>query len=222
VRRRLWHSHRGFQAAHVIVACVTLFLIVAHVAVTSRYLGGWGRRLLFGAAAAGAVLMLLRSRRLAPPALEAAAAESAAPRVRRQWVFGRHSTLIVGAVIACAVAIAALVPAQVDATLREPLVRRANALPLDFPHDKHGAVNCLTCHHNYSDGSGMEACVQCHRSNRADLKEGVEAQFHGFCFECHRHPDAAFHRHGPVSGCTICHRTPAPGSQGPVASPAAD
>jgi class III cytochrome C family protein len=214
-RRRLWRSHRGFQAAHVVAAYLTACLIVVHVAVPARYLGGWGRRALFAAAAMGAIFMLLRARRPVPSAAGAptAAAPTAAAHIRRQWVFGRHSTLILIAAIACAAGIAALVPAKVDATLREPLIRRTSTLPLDFPHDKHGEVNCLTCHHNYADGRGMEACIECHRSARADLREGAEARFHGFCFECHRHPDATFQKHGPVSGCGICHRAPTPGAE---------
>lgn len=207
-RRRLWRSHRGFQAAHVVVAYVTACLIAIHIAVTARYLGGWGRRTLFAAAAMGAMLMLLRSRR--PPPSGPAPGPTVPHRVRRQLVFGRHSTLIVAAAVVCCAGIVALVPAKVDATLREPLVRRASTLPLDFPHDKHGSVNCLTCHHNYADGRGMEACIACHRSARTDLVEGVEARFHGFCFDCHRHPDAALRGHGPVSGCTECHRAARP------------
>ena len=66
-RRRLWRSHRGFQATHVVVAYLVACLIVVHVAVTARYLGGWGRRTLFAVAALGAVFMLLRARRPAPP-----------------------------------------------------------------------------------------------------------------------------------------------------------
>jgi hypothetical protein len=92
--------------------------------------------------------------------------------------------------------------------LREPLFRRANSIPLDFPHGKHGMVNCLICHHNYADGRGWGLCVQCHRSGRADLKEGAEARFHGFCFDCHRHPQATLKRHGPVAGCSACHQPP--------------
>jgi predicted CXXCH cytochrome family protein len=208
-RRRLWRSHRGFQAAHVVAAYLAACLIALHVVVTARYLGGWGRRTLFVAATVSAVLMLLRARRPPAPAAQPAP-PAAAPRVSRQLVFGRHSTLIVIVALACVAGIVALVPAKVDATLREPLVRRASTLPLDFPHDKHGAVNCLTCHHNYADGRGMEACIACHRSARADLREGVEARFHGFCFDCHRHPDAALQGHGPVSGCSACHRADHP------------
>jgi DMSO/TMAO reductase YedYZ heme-binding membrane subunit len=205
-RRRLWRSHRGFQATHVVVAYLMTGLIAVHVVVTARYFGGWGRRALFVLAVMGAALMLLRARR--PAAGAPVPSAPSAQRLRRQLVFGRHSTLIVVAAAACAAGIAALVPGKVDATLREPVLRRTSALPLDFPHDKHGAVNCLTCHHNYADGRGMEACIACHRSTRTDLREGVEARFHGFCFECHRHPDAALRGHGPVSGCNVCHHAP--------------
>jgi predicted CXXCH cytochrome family protein len=203
-RRRLWKSHRGFQATHVVLGCAIAALIAIHVVVTARYLGGRGGRVLFVAAAIGSILMLLRARRPTEPARDAAAAQ-------RQLVFGRHSTSIVGTVAICAAAIAGLLPDSVEATLREPLMSRGAslALPLDFPHGKHGAVNCLTYHHNYADGTGAAQCIQCHRDSRADLKEEIEARFHGFCFECHRRPAATFQRHGPVSGCVACHQPPA-------------
>jgi hypothetical protein len=196
LRRRLWKSHRGFQASHVILACALAALVAVHVVVTARYVGGRGRRALYVAAAIGALLMLLRARR--PP--------SNARQTPVQLVFGRHSGLIVSAGAVGAAALAALVPASVDAELREPLIPRSNRLELDFPHDKHGAVNCLTCHHNYADGTGAALCVECHRSQRADLRAGAEARFHGFCFECHRHPSASLKGHGPVAGCHVCHR----------------
>jgi DMSO/TMAO reductase YedYZ heme-binding membrane subunit len=202
VRRRLWKSHRGFQAAHVILACLLVALVAAHVIVTARYLGGGGRRALYVAASIGALLMLLRARRPLQ--------SSRRTPHRAILVFGRHSALIAGAVAVCAAALAALLPASVDASLRESPFRRASRLALDFPHDKHGAVNCLTCHHNYADGTGAALCVECHRSQRTDLRAGAEARFHGFCLDCHRHPSASLEerRHGPVSGCHVCHRQP--------------
>ncbi|HMK85698.1 MAG TPA: ferric reductase-like transmembrane domain-containing protein [Steroidobacteraceae bacterium] len=200
-RRRLFNSHRDFQATHVILGCLICASMAVHIVVTARYLGGRGRRALFAAAAIGAILMLLRRRRGNEPARPLSIRS-------RQLVFGRHSTLIVGVVAIGAAAIAGLLPDSVGAALREPLVRRATALPLDFPHGKHGAVNCLTCHHNYADRTGSELCIQCHRGSRADLKEGIEARFHGFCLQCHRHPQAGLTHHGPVSGCIICHHAP--------------
>ena len=200
VRRRLWRSHRGFQATHVLMACALAALVAVHTVVTARYAGGPARRALLVATSIGALLMLLRARRPVEAARESP--------LRPTLVFGRHSSLIVGAVAICAAALASLLPASVGAALREPLIHRASRPALDFPHEKHGAVNCLACHHNYADGTGAALCVECHRSNRADLKAGAEARFHGFCLECHRHPSASLKGHGPVSGCSTCHRTP--------------
>jgi len=201
-RRRLWKSHRGFQASHVILACLLAVLVAVHVVVTARYLGGLARRALYVAATIGALLMLLRPRRPQQ--------SSRQTPPRPMLVFGRHAAVIVGAVVVCTAALAALLPASVDASLREPPFPRASRLALDFPHDKHGAVNCLTCHHNYADGTGAALCVECHRSGRPDLRAGALARFHGFCLDCHRHPAASLqaHGHGPVSGCQVCHRTP--------------
>jgi Ferric reductase like transmembrane component/Class III cytochrome C family len=201
VRRRIWTSHRNFQATHVILGCLLAALIAVHVVVTARYMGGRGRRALFVAVTIGAIFMLLRARRSTEDA-------SRKSKWHRRLVFGRHATLVAVVLVITAAAVAGLFPDWVGALLREPLVRRATALPLDFPHGKHTMVNCLTCHHNYVDTPGGDTCVSCHRSNRTDLKEGAEARFHGFCFECHRHPDATFTHHGPVSGCVACHQLP--------------
>jgi predicted CXXCH cytochrome family protein len=205
VRQRLWKSHRAFQATHVIMGCALIALIAVHVIVTQRYVGGRGRRLLLLLAAIGAILMLLRARRAAAtgPAL-------------RQLVFGRNSRWIFGVAGILAMLLTALIAGASSDLLREPalanasnpLAPRAVTVPLDFPHAKHVAVNCLTCHHNFADGRGMDTCVNCHRSPRADLKLGVQARFHAFCFECHRHPDPSLQHHGPVSGCESCHHAP--------------
>ena len=213
VRQRFWKSHRTFQATHVILGCVLLALVAVHVVATNRYVGGRGRRVLMLAAAIGALLMLLRPRRqpTQPPAI---ATSAAAPR--RQLVFGRNSKWILGAIAVLAVTLCGLIAAATGSALREPvfahainqLSPRSMTVPLDFPHAKHVAVNCLTCHHNYVDGRGMDTCVDCHRSSRTDLKLGVQARFHAFCFECHRHPDPSLKQHGPVSGCSSCHNTP--------------
>lgn len=89
--------------------------------------------------------------------------------------------------------------------LREPLLSRSQPLRLDFPHDKHRAVNCIQCHHNFADRTGMSACISCHRSNRTELRVGAEARFHDFCLNCHRDPPPRLLQHGPVTGCDACH-----------------
>ena len=201
VRRRLWNSHRGFQATHVILGCVLIALLAVHVIVTARYVGGRGRRVVILAAMIGGLLMLVRARRIA--------GSMGAAKPLRQLVFGRHSILVFGVVTILAMSLAGLMGAAAGSALREPLLHRTATVPLDFPHSKHVAVNCIICHHNFTDGRGFENCVECHQSNRSDLKEGAEARFHAFCFECHRHPDANLRKTGPVSGCVSCHH---PGS----------
>jgi hypothetical protein len=198
--RRLFPSHRGFQATHVILGCVLTFCVLAHVVATNRYAGGHGRRAWIVAATIGGFLLLASHRR---------ASRGAAPVIGRfrQAVFGRHSRLVLTVLIVLAVGLVGLLPGGSRAALRESVVARASSLPLDFPHTKHVQVNCLTCHHNFADGRGFESCVLCHKSGRADLKMGVEARFHGFCTDCHRHP-ASLVGHGPVSGCATCHRQP--------------
>ena len=197
-RRRLWSSHRNFQATHIALGCLLVVLLGAHVLTAGRYAGGYGRRAVFVAAAGGAVAMLLRRRRgtATPPHATAV----------RRLAFGRHSKFVVGAIAATVVALSALIAGRAEVALREPSLRRTQTLPLNFDHGKHVAVNCLLCHHNYADGRGFDACIHCHRSERADLKVGVEARFHSFCLNCHRNPEPSFLRHGPVSGCETCHR----------------
>ena len=212
-RRRLWRSHRNFQATHIVVGCLLIALVAAHVITANRYTGGYGRRIAFVAVAAGGIALLLRRRR-------AAKAEPHEGTPAHRTVFGRHSTLIVAAIAATLLALATMVVSRAGIALREPLVHRSQALPLDFDHAKHSVVNCLTCHHNYADGRGFDGCIHCHSGARADLKVGVEARFHDFCLNCHRNPAAQFQHHGPVSGCSTCHRQPS-GSAMPGSEPVA-
>ncbi len=207
VTRHLWHSHRAFQATHVIGGGLLISMIAAHVIATGRYTGGRARGMLMLGAIVGAMLMLLRHRR---PRKLLGTTGDREPRL----VFGRHSTLVARALVLTSVATAALLMSTGTA-MREPLTSRKNALPLDFPHGKHVQVNCLICHHNYADGKGFESCILCHKSERSDLKVGVQARFHAFCFECHRHPNDRLVAHGPVAGCASCHRVPGDGNPRP-------
>ncbi len=197
-RRRLWRSHRDFQAAHIIFGCLLVPLIAAHVIPAARYTGGYARRIVFIAVAASGIAMLFRRRRGTGTAVHGTP-------VLRRLAFGRHSTLVAGIIVVTILGLGTLISGRTGVALREPLLRRAETLPLNFDHGKHVAVNCLVCHHNYADGRGFDACIHCHRSQRADLEIGVEARFHGFCFNCHRNPEPRFPRHGPVSGCVACH-----------------
>jgi hypothetical protein len=182
-----------------------------HVIATRRYIGGPGRRILWLAATAGALLLLLRFRR---PTKRDPGTAARSPRL----VFGRHSTAILTVIAGLTVLLATLSLTSATQATRLPLLARRDSLPLDFPHAKHVAINCLECHHNYEEGDFSNTCVACHRSARTDLKMPAEPRFHGYCLECHRHPEAhhgadrPFDHRGPVAGCVVCHRPPTQGN----------
>jgi predicted CXXCH cytochrome family protein len=199
-RARLWRSHRAFQVSHVIAGSLLIALVAVHVIATRRYAGGPVRTALMLGTTAGAMCMLLRRGRRARPSADAAP--------RRRLVFGSRSGWVAGVLVVTAGGLVALMLGASATALREPLASRSTPLVLDFPHPKHVKVNCLVCHHNYADGRGFENCVSCHRSARTDLKVGLQARFHAFCYECHRHPKAALAAHGPVAGCAACHHPP--------------
>ena len=190
VRSRLWPRHRNFQAAHVIAACLLVVTLAMHVITTDRYVHGRAAAVVYVVVSGIALLALLRGRSSPPGGL----------------VFGRHSRIVLAVVLAALVALIPLTGASTRIALREPLLARTQRLVLDFPHEKHRAVRCALCHHDYLDRSGEGSCVSCHRSGRADLRVGVEARFHDFCLGCHRDPPAGLVGHGPVSGCDTCHR----------------
>ncbi len=75
--------------------------------------------------------------------------------------------------------------------LREPLLPRSQMLPLNFDHARHVAVNCLTCHHNYADGRGFDACIHCHRGTRARDQGGRGGALSRLLFRLPSQPRAA-------------------------------
>src|ERR1700722_5917654 len=62
-RRRIWRSHRNFQATHIGLGCLLIVLLSVHVVTAGRYTGGYARRIVFVAAAAGGMTLLMRGRR---------------------------------------------------------------------------------------------------------------------------------------------------------------
>jgi predicted CXXCH cytochrome family protein len=204
MRSRLWSRHRNFQAAHVGVACLLVVSLAVHVVTTDRYVHGRAERVAYVLLSGVALLTLLRRRAQRSGAQRP-------PRFPGGLVFGRHSRLVLSLAVISLGALAALLHAGTTLALREPILPRKERLPLDFPHDKHRAVNCILCHHDFADHSGTEACVSCHRSGRAELRVGPEARFHDFCLGCHRDPPPYLTVHGPVTGCDTCH-APLPGT----------
>ncbi len=202
IRRRLWSRHRNFQALHVAMTCLLVALVSVHVMTTQRYVHGHLRTGLYLVLSAAALLALLRAR-------VPAAALHRPLRFINRLAFGRHSIFVLAIVLVAVVAIFAAATGRAALALREPLLSRTRPLRIDFPHDRHRAVNCIQCHHNFADRTGAAACISCHRSNRSDLRVGAEARFHDFCLDCHRAPPPQLLQHGPVTGCDVCH-APAP------------
>jgi predicted CXXCH cytochrome family protein len=207
-RRRLWPRHRSFQAAHVGAACLLVVTLAVHVVTTGRYVRGRQDVVIYTLLSCIALLALLRPR---PSPRAAPSIPGAAPRL----VFGRHSTLVLVAVLLALSVLLALMHAGSTLKLREPLVPRGVSLALDFPHEKHRSVNCIQCHHNFVDRSGQGSCIACHRSRSAGIQVGSEARFHDFCLGCHRDPPLHLMDHGPTTGCEVCHNS----SQGDTSAP---
>jgi hypothetical protein len=107
----------------------------------------------------------------------------------------------------CCIAIVTLLLLPVPTArsrLLEP-VTAAPDLPIDFPHEKHITVNCVTCHHNFVDKTGIGSCLDCHRQPRPDLTQSAEAIFHTFCRDCHTELARTTVKHGPTRACSACH-----------------
>ena len=199
VRRRLWPRHRSFQAAHVGAACLLVVTLAMHVLTTERYIHGRAHVVAYTVLSAMVLLALLRAR--TQPAHQPG-------RLLGALVFGRYSRVVLAVVLGSLVALLALMRGGTALALREPFVRRSDPLDLAFPHDKHRAVNCVQCHHNFVDRTGQDSCISCHRSARAAIRVGAEARFHDFCLGCHRDPPTHLAGHGPVTGCDTCHPPP--------------
>jgi len=196
-RWRVWPRHRNFQAAHVGAACLLVVALAVHVLTTGRYVHGRAPAVAYTLLSGIVLLALLRGR------IQRQSAQPARPL--GGLVFGRHSRLVLAIVLGSLVALLALQQSGAALVLRRPFLHRSDPLVLAFPHDKHRAVNCIQCHHNFADRSGTDSCISCHRSARSAIKVGAEARFHDFCLGCHRDPPAYLTGHGPVTGCNTCH-----------------
>jgi len=201
VRRRLWPRHRNFQAAHAAAACLLVVTLGVHVLTTDRYVHGREQAIVYTLVSGVVLLGLLRARSQRQSAQRPSSFLAG-------LVFGRHSRLVLAIVLGALVALPALLRGGTALAMREPFLRRSERLVLDFPHDRHRAVSCTHCHHDYLDRSGAGSCVSCHRSGGAAIRVGAEARFHDFCLGCHRDPPAYVTGQGPVTGCDTCHPPP--------------
>lgn len=124
----------------------------------------------------------------------------------------RASTRLITTAIPCSAAALALLLLPLPATgphLLEPATS-PSTLPIHFPHEKHTTVNCVICHHNFVDKTGIGSCLDCHRRLHPGLTRSAEATFHTFCRDCHTDLAHTAEKHGPTRSCAACHVRPAP------------
>jgi hypothetical protein len=124
---------------------------------------------------------------------------------RKRTAPSRQKALRYGTGIA-ALIVVPLLPAPTASRLLLQPVLQPDVAPIIFPHDNHTSVNCVVCHHNYVDHTGVVGCIDCHRSARTDLPQASEATFHTFCRDCHNRLANEGARHGPTRECGECHR----------------
>ncbi len=87
---------------------------------------------------------------------------------------------------------------------RDTLTHAAPLLPLTFAHADHRGVNCIACHHNFTDDTGDGLCIDCHKTDPR-LAAQIETTFHDLCRGCHVDTRAAGEDAGPVRRCSDCH-----------------
>lgn len=199
IRRSLWRNSSRFRAVHILLAALFVMLVFVHVVATDRYAAGAGRWLWTAVTVLALLLPFQRIPRTNPGS-RWPLVSSGHPK----WL----SLTLGAAALACLGLAAQKDERRAELTL-EPFAQRAQWLPVDFPHEKHGTVNCIACHHNFVDRTGVDNCINCHRSERPDLRLGAEARFHTFCMDCHREgalPMGDPAKRGPVSQCSACHR----------------
>jgi predicted CXXCH cytochrome family protein len=110
------------------------------------------------------------------------------------------------------IALPAILAGMIAALAAGPLVQARLAdlrsSPVDharFLHDDHTGFVCTTCHHNFTDRTGTENCITCHKQLSTSEARRVDRLFHAFCTGCHRRESLAGHRSGPLDHCTGCH-----------------
>ena len=176
--RRIEHS-----TLHIILAAILMLTTCAHVIGSSQLLSGTFKTIL--------VLALL-----CLPLGWYAIRRRPAPRS-----IARPTSHI------AAVGIIALLPTSTSKQLLLEPAAHPDIIAVNFPHDSHTSVSCVTCHHNYVDHTGTTACIECHRSARTDLVRSSESEFHTFCRGCHTQLALdGQQKHGPTRSCSGCHQ----------------
>lgn len=110
--------------------------------------------------------------------------------------------------IALPVILAGIVASLAVGPLAEARLTTLRSSPIDharFTHDDHGIFLCTTCHHNFTDRSGKENCISCHKRLSTSEAMRVDRLFHAFCSDCHRRENEARRKSAPIDHCAACH-----------------
>lgn len=92
--------------------------------------------------------------------------------------------------------------------LSETRLASLRSSPVDharFAHADHTGFVCTICHHNFTDRTGTENCISCHKRLSTSEAMRVDRLFHAFCSDCHRREKQMGRKSGPIDHCTACH-----------------
>ncbi len=116
------------------------------------------------------------------------------------------ATLMVG------LAFAANKAPEGDITIHSDLFKSFKQGPVLFPHAKHKAAKCTTCHHDYKDGKNVwkegdevKKCSACHKLEDNGKVVKLEKAYHERCQTCHKKFKNENKPTGPVT-CAKCHQ----------------
>ena len=79
-------------------------------------------------------------------------------------------------------------------------------LAVNFAHEDHIDQNCVLCHHNFVDDTGLGMCFDCHITD-PEVQDLMEEQFHDLCRGCHEEKQNEQDEYGPTRSCLACHVT---------------
>jgi Class III cytochrome C family len=192
------HAPRASVSTHAILAALLPALIAAHLVGSAQLIDGRTK------ASTACLLLALPLLWAAYRGTHRHRVPEAGPRV---FPTTRTPLRLLTTVIPCCAAAVTLLLLPIPAAtprLLQPATR-PSTLPVHFPHEKHTTVNCVICHHNFIDKTGIGSCLDCHRSPRPDLTQSPEATFHTFCRDCHTQLARTTSKHGPTRSCSTCH-----------------
>jgi hypothetical protein len=125
-----------------------------------------------------------------------------------------HAAALVGmarrapAGILAGVAVALLISALAGWGLSRESQRALRESPVDhagFDHADHAAFSCLACHHNFTDRTGSENCLSCHKRLSVSATTRIDRVFHRFCVACHEEEWWRTGKPSPFKSCNGCH-----------------